>query len=243
LRLSERAALWNTKPESRLLPAWWEWANIRLLTKKKEWTTSQRTMMHKASRYHVVRGAMVAAILVMLGLVGWESFGRLKARTLCDRLLESNIVDVPGIIGEMAPYRRWTDALLQEVQSQATANSDSRKLLHVSLALLPVDPGQVDYLYGRLLEAEAYEITVIREVLRPQKVELSKRLWSILEEERTDLDCRLQAACALASYTPDDPRWEKISDEVAARLVIQNAFVLGLGKWVEAFQPVRIGGE
>src|SRR5262249_3578417 len=30
LRLAERAALWNAKPENRHLPAWWEWANIHL---------------------------------------------------------------------------------------------------------------------------------------------------------------------------------------------------------------------
>jgi serine/threonine protein kinase len=30
LRLAERSALWNAKPENRLLPAWWEVLNIRL---------------------------------------------------------------------------------------------------------------------------------------------------------------------------------------------------------------------
>ena len=33
LRLAERAALWNAKPENRHLPSLWEWANIRLLTR------------------------------------------------------------------------------------------------------------------------------------------------------------------------------------------------------------------
>src|SRR5205823_2851317 len=38
LRLAERAALWSAKPENRQLPTVLEWANIRLLTKKSEWT-------------------------------------------------------------------------------------------------------------------------------------------------------------------------------------------------------------
>ncbi len=38
LRLAERAALWSSKPERRHLPAWWEWLNIRLLTRGKDWT-------------------------------------------------------------------------------------------------------------------------------------------------------------------------------------------------------------
>ena len=41
LLLAERASLWNAKPENRHLPSVWEWANIRLLTKKKDWTEPQ----------------------------------------------------------------------------------------------------------------------------------------------------------------------------------------------------------
>ena len=48
LRLAERAALWTAKPENRHLPAWWEWTNIRLFTRQKDWTPSQRKMMRKA---------------------------------------------------------------------------------------------------------------------------------------------------------------------------------------------------
>src|SRR5262249_28864969 len=42
LRLAERAAFWNARPESRHLPGWWEWAGIRLLTRPKDWTPPQR---------------------------------------------------------------------------------------------------------------------------------------------------------------------------------------------------------
>src|SRR5262249_18432615 len=42
LRLAERVALWNAKPEKRHLPSWWEWANIRFLTSKQNWTLPQR---------------------------------------------------------------------------------------------------------------------------------------------------------------------------------------------------------
>src|SRR6202011_5389355 len=61
LRLAERAGLWNVKPENRFLPAWWEWLNIRLLTRKRDWTTPQWKMMRKASRYHLARGLALAS--------------------------------------------------------------------------------------------------------------------------------------------------------------------------------------
>ena len=48
LRLVDRSSLWNAKPENRHLPSLLEWANIRLLTKKKDWTEPQRKMMKRA---------------------------------------------------------------------------------------------------------------------------------------------------------------------------------------------------
>ena len=57
LRLAERSALWNAKPENRHLPSVLEWANIRLLTRKKDWTEPQRRMMKRAGRVHGLQGA------------------------------------------------------------------------------------------------------------------------------------------------------------------------------------------
>ena len=49
LKLAERAALWNAKPENRHLPSWWEWAIIRFLTKKKHWTEIEQAIMSQGS--------------------------------------------------------------------------------------------------------------------------------------------------------------------------------------------------
>src|SRR5262249_40367374 len=70
LRLAERAAQWSSKPENRHLPAWWEWANIRLLTRSKDWTAGQRKMMRKATRYHAVRGLALACLVGVLTFAG-----------------------------------------------------------------------------------------------------------------------------------------------------------------------------
>ena len=49
-RLAERTAFWNVKPENRHLPAWWEFLEAQMLTRKKEWTAPQRNMMRAAQR-------------------------------------------------------------------------------------------------------------------------------------------------------------------------------------------------
>ena len=163
LLLADRAAVWNARPENRQLPSLPQWVSIRLLTRKKDWTPPQRKMMRQAGRYHVVRGLAVAVVLLLLLGAGWEGFGRLRAVTLRDRLLEATTADVPGVVRDMGPYRRWLDPLLRKAYTEAEAGGDARKQLHASLALLPVDPGQVDYLHGRLLAAGPDEVVAIRE--------------------------------------------------------------------------------
>ena len=50
LRLAERSRTWNARPENRHLPSIVEWATIRSLTRKKDWTGPQRRMMRRAGR-------------------------------------------------------------------------------------------------------------------------------------------------------------------------------------------------
>ena len=49
----------------------------------------------------------------------------------------------PRIVENMKPYRHWIDPLLRDAYQEAEANQDARKQLHASIALLPVDAGQV----------------------------------------------------------------------------------------------------
>jgi formylglycine-generating enzyme required for sulfatase activity len=192
-------------------------------------------MMRRATRWHVTRAVLATAALVLLTLVGIEGYGRLHARHLRDRLLEANTADVPAVVAEMGPWRHWLDPLLHE--AAAEPDNDRRKQLHLSIALLPADPGQLESLYGRLLEADAQELPVLREALRPHQAEVSQRLWPILVDRQADMDRRFRAAAALAGYAPEDRRWEQVSGDVAARLVLQNTFVLG--QWAQALKEVR----
>src|SRR5216683_3165334 len=235
LRLAERAAAWNAKPERRHLPAWWEWANIRLFTRQRDWTPSQRHMMRSSARFHGVRAVALVVVLALLGWGGWDGYGRLQAHAFRDLLLNANTTDAPTIVNGMAPYRRWIDSLLRDAYNDARAKKDPRKQLHASLALLPVDSGQVDYLYHRLLDAEPHEVPIIREGLLPHKEGLLDKLWATVEQGQEQQ--RLRAACALAAYDPDGSRWARVQDQVTHDLV--GVPVVYLAGWIDAFRPVR----
>ena len=233
LLLADRAAVWNARPENRQLPSVWQSLGIWWLTQKRNWTLPQQKMMQKAGRYHAVRGLVVAAILCLVGFGAYEAQGMLKANALRDRLLDANTNEVPTIVREMAPYRHWLNPLLQEAFQEAKSNRDDRKELHTSLALLPVDSGQTEYLFGRLLDAAPDEVHVLRDAMAPHKDELLEKLWAIVQRPAQDHEQqRLRAASALATYDPDDPKWAKVQDQVADDLVRTPPVYLAI--WIDA---------
>ena len=177
-------------------------------------------MMRKAGRYHVGRGLMA----VLLALFGWgvhEAHGTLKAHALRERLLHANTNEVPTIVGDMTSYRRWLNPLLQNAYHEAEASKEARKQLHTSLALLPVDPGQVEYLYQRLLNAAPTELPVIRDALAGHRDVLVERLWNLVGDRQADPEPRFRAACALAGYDASNSEpWQGASKFVADHLLL-----------------------
>jgi eukaryotic-like serine/threonine-protein kinase len=237
LRLAERSASWNAKPESRHLPSALEWANIRLLTRKKDWTDPQRRMMARAGHVHAVRGLTLATVLVLLCWGGYEVNGWLKARMLRDKLLASPLAEAPGIIAELKPYQGWADPLLRQAYVEAKAAGNPRKELNAALALLPVDDTHLAYLKDRLLRADAEDITVLRKSLLSYKDSIAPDCWRVLEKPtQEDQRKALQAASALALYDPTNPLWEKTRTNIADRLVAENAYVVA--RWIDALRPV-----
>ncbi len=220
LRLLDRAATWTAKPESHYLPSWWEWCNIRLSTRKKDWTSAQRKMMRKATRYHAVRGLLLSLLLAVFGWGIYEGYGNVRAYGLTERLLDANTNEVPAIVLDMTPFRRWVDPLLQQAYAEAELKKDEHRHLRVSLALLPVDLGQSGYLYGKLLASSPLELPVIRDALSKQPSFVDKMRGVLLEQDIVP-ERRLRAACALASSGEpmDDSYWPQSAAAVVTELL------------------------
>jgi formylglycine-generating enzyme required for sulfatase activity len=240
LLLADRAAGWNARRENRQLPSLFQWLNIRWWTQKKNWTPPQNKMMQKAQRYHAVRGSALGLLLAVVTVTGVvirnqivERQRATQAAGLVQAVLNADTAQVPAIIGEMADYRRLVDPLLREEYDKTKTNS--RQKLHTSLALLPVDPAQVDYLYDRLLDAEPSEVPVIRDALAPHKDELLDKLWAVAEAPGKQ---RLRAAAALAKYDPDSEKWAKVQDAVGNDLVNEPSVYVPV--WMASLRPVRV---
>jgi formylglycine-generating enzyme required for sulfatase activity len=258
LRLAERAAAWNAKPEKRHLPAWWEWANIRVFTKAKDWTASQREMMRWATRFHAVRGLLLAVLLLGATFIGisirrqvMDNNQATHAVGLVRQLLDAEIDQVPGILRDIQDYGQWTDPLLKEAyaeaekvkswaKTEAIRGAQARRQLRAALGLLPMKAGWTEYLYGRLLNADLPEVPVIRDALAPHKGALVDKLWKVAEKPGNGNEPRrLRAASALAHYDPSNRRWQGIQTALANDLVAVPP--VHVERWMEALRPV--GGK
>jgi serine/threonine protein kinase/formylglycine-generating enzyme required for sulfatase activity/tetratricopeptide (TPR) repeat protein len=235
LRLAERSGFWNAKPQNRLLPSALEWANIRLMTRKKDWTEPQRKMMKRAGWVH---GSRTITALVLLGLLTWcaiEWYGNLRASALVDKLAVAGTSEVPSIIGQLSSYRHWANRHLKTLV--LSRDDTSLEKLHASLALLPVDASQLPFLEKRLLGASPTELMVIRDALNPHRATLVPKLWTTLDSAQPDDVSLLPAASALADYDPTNERWESVGGKVAQALIRVNPVLLG--PWLGALRPMR----
>ena len=238
LRLVEQSALWNSKPERRYLPSALEWASMRLLLRSRELSQPQRRMMKSAGRYHVARLLGIAALAFLLVWGAWEFQGRLKARALTESLFRPGLTGVTPVLDEMSGYRRWVQPLLMSDDERARAEGDAERQLKWRLALLRWDPAQANAVYEALLHARAQDFAVLRAELAPYKQEFSERLWTTLADTNADADQRFRAACALAGYEPDDPRWAQQGPFIVNKLAAEDA--LALKDWKDALDPVGL---
>ena len=217
LRLVDRSLLWNDKPENRHLPSVSEWANIRLLTTRKDWTKPQKRMMKRAGRVHFLRGLGVAVLIALVTWGGVEGYGTVRASSLVESLKAASTADVEPIIKQLLGYRRWANRRL--VRLLGESERSSRDHLHASFALLPVDASQAEYLYDRLLNADPIELPVIWKLLQDNHHAPVDRLWKVLNDPNLDVHQRFRAACALANVKAETQQWDAVAGLVADRLL------------------------
>jgi formylglycine-generating enzyme required for sulfatase activity len=205
-------------------------------------------MMKQAGRLHGLRSLVLAATALVLAALGQSVRNRVvdanretAAHGLVQQIVSAETAKVPDIIRAIKNSdRRWADPELRQITAEAP--QDSKERLHASLALLPVEPGQAEYLYRRLLNANPNDLPVIRQALDAHQPALVERLWAVLENAEASPHQRFCAACALAGYVPggSDVRWRSVSGFITERLlasVINNPS--DYAPLLETLRPIR----
>ncbi len=195
------------------MPAWWEYLNIRWLTKRRKWNAGELKMMARAARLHVLRSVMLLLLLSLLGWAGHEINGSLQAAALVDSLQTANEDAVPALIDQLGPYRRWAvprlRSLLASAGENVVATKEQPAQLHLRLALLPSDTGLVKELKETMLNPDTtYSyVGVLRDALQPYQMQLLDELWYTFGAADMPTKRRFHAGLILATYDEASSRW------------------------------------
>ncbi|MEO2014147.1 MAG: hypothetical protein ABGZ53_07215, partial [Fuerstiella sp.] len=249
LKLAERTALWNAKPENRHLPSLMEWGSIRTLTEKKQWTEPQQKLMKRAAGVHGLRSVIAIAVACVMTAAGVgftrqadERRNQAESERLVDGLLTADTAVVRGTIEKLKGFRAWADPLLQGAFADSPEDSNAR--LHAGLALVApgqtVDQNVLDVLRERLLTVAPIQFGPVSRLLEPHKQTLVPFYWErALDDQQSDGQ-RFHAACALAMF---DPESESAANGDAADAVgwRNPAFARFIGEQLVAVSPEYIG--
>ena len=235
LRLAERADLWSAKRERRQLPSWWEWLNIGLFGKRRDWTESQRRLMRSAARFHITRAVLALALLLLLLFSGAGFYGHFRARALVAQLLSAETEEVPEIVEQISPRMGWATPMLHEALGQA--GKDRQKKLRIRLALYSTDTKQWHHLVKHLLVGDPAEVEVISNALRRDSGAAIEQFWTVVADTGQPRTTRLRAACALAMLDPEDDRWAECGQHVVDWLVSETPLMMD--DWTKLLRPVR----
>ncbi|MGE3807989.1 MAG: serine/threonine-protein kinase, partial [Gemmataceae bacterium] len=242
LRLADRTAEWNLHPVRRHLPTLWEWLDVHLFTRRRDWTAPQQAMLRAANRFYGIRIGVFLVFLGLAGLLGLNLYRRidverneLRAGQIVEKVRSFHRSQLAGFAKEIEPYRPWVEPMLKQLIADPATPEDDR--LHARLVLLGFDDEQVMPLTEYLLRADPDAVLEIRSALEPYRARVVPQLWRWADDTQRTPAERVRAACALAGLDSENPRWQRTAFHVVKDLFAENAFVIG--EWLDALLPVR----
>ncbi|MGI9470261.1 MAG: protein kinase domain-containing protein [Rubripirellula sp.] len=259
IRLTQRAEIWGTRPESRHLPTMTEWMAVHALTAKKRWSETERKMMRSAGRRHGMTLVAVALLLVA-GVFGFRQYAHWnRANSLTQQLEVAEPKELVGLLDELETHGRWSLNPLKSVQLQNPPGTT--KHLYSSLALLRIGaedglPGGEDEIAAIkpvLLSSDPETLRVLCSELKPYRETLADYLWKQVEDDSLEratnqigrpFHPRLNAMMALANFDPpgvdgsEDDRWNRYAEFAAEELIhFANIDRTNFSQMVDLVQP------
>jgi formylglycine-generating enzyme required for sulfatase activity len=229
LRLEQRAAQWTRSGrEDRFLPSPLEYARILLGVPLGPRRPEERAVMTAASRRYALMAALLLAAAGMVGWFLWDLNGRIQARRLVETIADAQPTELHDLItNELPHYRRWANPRLHALADRDSVPSYPARRLRASLALVEVDPGQVDYLSGRLLDCSLEEFPLVCNGLSRHAEEFTPRLWQALHDgERQPPDRQgreaFRAGLALAKLVPESAQWTEADADFLVKHLLES---------------------
>ena len=175
LRLAERSAAWNAKPDNRHLPNVFEWLNIRFFTDARAWSDPQRKLMHNAARFQVTYWGTILVVLLVIGMLVRQYAVRLQRQTAA-RETTAAVNAVQAVSGQAVTFAlKELDALprgfVARELRQRFGEAEGQQKLSLAYALARVGHVEVDAIVAGLVDADTRpsEVSNVVTALSPTK--------------------------------------------------------------------------
>jgi formylglycine-generating enzyme required for sulfatase activity/predicted Ser/Thr protein kinase len=187
-------------------------------------------------------GVTTEWLVAQSALRGMQEARRQRAAAEVESLLQAAPESLPLVLQNLRPqYDDIVDELRRTTREHELSERDR---LRLSLALLPGDPSQIDYLRQRMLSVALPELLAIRDALVPCPDDIRAELWDVLTRGSGPPSERFAAALLLAR--DDGLRnlsgdWDRQGTFLATQLLDSvSADPSTYEALVEAFRRVRL---
>ncbi len=200
-----------------------------------------------ARRNPAIAGALVATFLILaISTTVSTSFAvmarleqRRRVEALVQALRTAESESLPLILESLRPFHKDVMPTLHSLAASRSLAPRERTRVAAAELVLGTEAdrsGLLGLLSRQLLESEANEFLVVRDLLAPYRNEVADWFAERAFGGGLDRSQTFRAACALALFDPDSARWETIAQDTAAMLLTQDS--LELPDWIRAVRPV-----
>jgi serine/threonine protein kinase/formylglycine-generating enzyme required for sulfatase activity len=202
LLLEERTKVWQSRQEDRQLPSLPEYLRIRWYVKPTDWTQTQRQLMRRAGRRHLLQSSSVTALLLAVFLGVRFVITSQRRTEFADSLRSVDPGKLTERLQQADDFGAALDSLLQPRVQQAdeadATPAERLAALASRLVLVRRDQTQVPILSEVLLNGDLPYVAPIRERLRLYADKLRPQWLQLLRNEQQPRSRRFRAALGLA---------------------------------------------
>ena len=180
---------------------------------------------------------LVVAAITMTLIVAQRGRSQLMASQLVERLVDAQTDQVENILEDLQPHQSLAADDLYRVFENS--EDDSTAKLHAAMAISKFDVSVVEFLGQRLVTVAPRQFELLHNILKPHQSTLIEGYWQIVGQREGQEPQRFQAACALASFDPENKQWENeaLIEEIAQNLV--RVLPSHLATWRNALSPIK----
>ncbi len=245
LRLAERSAMWNAKPESRQLPSLWEYLSIVGLASRQRRTQAEHKMMAMANRFYGLRfllGCVCLTAVIASGMIIRQQVRDANHRTrvsgLVDQLLVAEVKDVPKIALLLEHEPPQHTKLVRTIADDVSRPTSDR--LRCNFVLAKAEGDRASQLARDAMESTVPLLRLIRDRLEslgdalPE--EITNELWAVVRSDAEEQRRHLCAASLLAVTDPSSDQWLQASPTVINATLSESP--QEIDQWVALLRPV-----